>query len=116
MGRTTVAEWQINANAREQRTFDVLNGADDEVDITGWTVDARIRTRPGGITLHTFPDEMIEVDPSGQVTLTIPAPTSAAWAWPTGWYRIRVEDPDSPDADNPDASRTLQGPVVVNPD
>ena len=116
MGSTTVAEWQITANAREQRTFDVLDGENDEVDISGWTVDARIRTRPGGLTLHAFPEDMISIDPSGQVTLTVPAPVSKAWAWTTAWYRIRVEDPDSPDADDPDASRTLEGPVVVKPD
>lgn len=114
MGDTTTAAWRITANAKEQRSFDVLNSVDDEVDITGWTVDARIRTRPGGAVLHTFPADMIQID-SDQVILTVPAPVSGAWAWTTGWYRVVVSDPDSP-AENPDKSRTLQGPVVVDPD
>lgn len=112
---TTEQAWRITANQRETRTFDVFEG-NLEVDVTGWDVDAKIRTRPGGLVLHTFPADRAVIDAGGQVVLTIPAPVSAAWAWTSGWYRIRVSDPASPDPDDPAASRVLQGPLVVDPD
>lgn len=115
MADTTSAPWRIAANTRETRSFDVLNGEDGDVTITGWTVDARIRTRPGGIVLWTFPAEFVSIETPGTVVLTVPAPVSAGWAWTTGWYRIVVSDPASPEG-NPDASRVLQGVVVIDPD
>jgi hypothetical protein len=110
---TTDQPWRISANQRERRSFDVFDGP-TEVDITGWTIDAKIRTRPGGDILHTFPAERAVIE-SGRVVCTIPAPISAAWAWTSGWYRIVVTNPASP-ADDPDRSRVLQGPLVVDPD
>lgn len=115
MAETTSAPWRIAANTKEQRSFDVLDGEQDSVDISTWTVDARIRDRPGGTVLWTFPAEFVAVNAPGEVVLTIPAPVSAGWAWTTGWYRIRCYDPAS-DEDNPDASRVLSGPVVIDPD
>lgn len=112
---TTDQAWRVTANQREQRSFDVFEGS-TEVDITGWTIDARIRTRPGGAVLHTFPADHTVIDGDGRVVCTIPAPVSAAWAWTSGWYRIVVTDPDSPDPDDPARSRVLQGPLVVDPD
>lgn len=112
---TTDYAWRVTADQREQRSFDVFEGS-AEVDITGWDVDAKIRTRPGGLVLHTFPAERAVIEDDGRVTCTIPAPVSAAWAWTTGWYRIKVTDPASPDPDDPARSRVLQGPLVVDPD
>ncbi len=112
---TTDAEWRVKADQREQRSFTVDDKAGAPVDVTGWDIDAKIRTRPGGLILHTFTAEYAEIDGDGQVVLTIPAPVSAAWAWTEGWYRVKVTDPDS-DEDDPDRSRTLQGPLVVDPD
>lgn len=111
---TTDTAWRIPANARATRTFDVRNGPDDDVDITGWTVDAKIRTYPGGTLLYTVPAGDITVTGS-EVALVIPAPVSATWAFTNGWYRVRVYDPSS-DEDDPEASRVLQGPFVVDPD
>lgn len=111
---TTEAAWRIKAGQREQRTFDV-NDTGGEVDVTGWTVDAKIRTRPGGLAVHVFPDQHITVA-GGEVTLTIPAPTSAVWTWATGWYRCVLTNPDSPDPDDPQSSRVLEGVFVVDPD
>lgn len=115
MGDTTTKLWPITAGAKEQRAFDVLNPSDVGVDITGWTVDAKIRSRPAGLVVHTFPTDMITVNSSGHVVLTVPAPISKAWTWANGWYRIVVTPPSSP-VENPDSSRVLQGPVVVSPD
>lgn len=115
MGDVVTSTWPIVAGAKSQRAFDVLNSVDVGVDITGWTVDARIRSRPAGLVLHTFPTDMITVNSSGHVVLVVPAPISKAWTWAIGWYRIVVTPPASP-VDNPDASRVLQGPVVVYPD
>lgn len=112
---TSELAWRVTANQRERRAFDVNDSAQQPVDVTGWTVDAKIRTRPGGTVLHTFPEDYASIDGSGQVVCVIPAPVSAVWAWTTGWYRIVVSDPDSP-ADDPDRSRVLQGPLVVDPD
>lgn len=106
--------WRINGGSRAQRTFSVVvPGTTNDVDVTGWAVDAKIRTRPGGDILHTFPaDRAVVVD--GQVQCTIPGPVSRVWAFTTGWYRIEITDPDSP-VDDPENPRVLQGPFVVDP-
>lgn len=111
---TTDLAWRVRANQRERRTFDVRSGPEDDIDVTGWTVDAKVRSRPGGTVLHTIDIADITITGS-QVAVVIPAPISAAWAFTTGWYRIRVVDPAS-DVDDPEASRVLQGPFVVDPD
>ncbi len=115
MTTTTPYSWRIEAGERAEISFNVLDAADTEVDVEGWTIDAKIRTRPGGTVLYTVPVDHASIDSSGTVTLTIPAPVSAAWAWTTGWWRAVITDPNSP-ADDPQSQRVIAGPFVVDPD
>ena len=110
---TTEKLWRIKAGQREQRTFTVVDDA-TLVDVTGWQVDARIRSRPGGPVVYTFPAEHVTTD-GAAVTLTIPAPTSAVWTWPSGWYRCVLTAPAG-DPDDPQRSRVLEGVFVIDPD
>lgn len=106
-------DWHVQQAAREQLVIPVLDGGEPAV-ITGWTVDAKIKTQPGGAVLYTWPSSDIEIN-GHEVTLTIPAPVSAAWTWGTSWYRVKLIDPDSP-VDNPAVSRVLQGAIVLDLD
>jgi hypothetical protein len=115
MPDTTTYGWRIEAGERSEISFPVLDSAGDEVDVEGWTVDAKIRTRPGGTVLYTFPTDYVSIDSSGTVTVTIPAPVSKAWAFTAGWYRVVITDPDS-SLDDPDSQRVVQGVVVIDPD
>lgn len=92
----------------------VVNDVGSPFSIDGWTVDCVIKTRPRGIVLHTFPaDRAVIVDDGETVELTIPAPVSATWTWTTGWWRLKVTDPDSP-VDNPHVERIAQGPFILD--
>jgi hypothetical protein len=113
--RVRVWPWRHTQGERDPVTFQVLDVNDSAYSITGWTVDAKIKTRPKGTVLHTFGEDDIEISPDGfAVTLTIPAAVSSAWTWTTGYYRIKVIDPSDPD--DPTVRRLLQGPFVTDPD
>jgi hypothetical protein len=113
---TTEALWPIKAKQKTARTFTVLDDATPPaaVDITGWTVDAAIKARPGGNVLYAFPSGAwtIVSGPLGQVRLTLPASVSAGFRFGHAWYRVRVFLPASAD----DAQRILEGPMTVSPD
>lgn len=112
---TTEFPWLVEAGERETLTFPILDGNGVAVAIPGWTVDAKIKTRPGGAVLYTFPTSAITVTTTvgSTVRLIIPASVSAAWTFTTGWYRVKVADDDP---DDPNAFRVLAGPLIVDPD
>lgn len=113
---TTTWPWRVEAGEREVLVIPVLDDANAEYSIAGWTVDAQIKTQPGGIPLYTWPAEHAQITDDGTtVTLTIPAAVSTAWMFREGWYRVEVTDPDSDPAD-PNTQRILQGPFEVDPD
>lgn len=112
----TESVWKIKANQRDRRRFTVLDDAAPPapVDVTNWTIDAVLKSRPGGNTVHTFPigDVSIVSGPLGQVEVRIPAAVSAAFAFGHAWYRVRVIPPSAAT----DAQRVLEGPLIVSPD
>lgn len=113
---TRVYTWLVEQGERETLTFPVLNEAGSPTVITGWTVDARIKDRPGGATLYTWPSNLAQITGGGSsVTLTIPGPVSAGWTWTTGWFRVKVTDPSSDPAD-PAVHRIIAGPLIISPD
>lgn len=95
----------------------ILKADGSPKNITGFTVDAKIKTEPGGVALYTWP--LADLDIGGadgnELTLTIPAPVSMTWTWHTGWYRVKVTDPASP-AEDPSVSRVLQGAIFLDLD
>ena len=113
---TTYFAWRIEQGEKETLIIPVLDAANTAFAIPGWTVDAKIKTRPGGDILYTWPAEYAEVTGADLfVTLTIPAPVSEAWTFRNGWFRVKVSDPNS-DLDNPTVERILLGPFVVDAD
>lgn len=116
VGDTTAFAWRIEQGEREELVIPVLDDADSLFFITGWTVDAKVKTRPGGSVLYTWPAELAQITNGGAfITLTIPGPVSALWTWAAGWYRVKVQDPLS-EPDDPTVQRILAGPFVVDAD
>jgi len=113
---TTEFVFRIEQGEREPLTIPVLNAFGTASPIPGWTVDAKIKTRPGGAVLYTWPADLAQVTGDGSfIEIRTPASVSAAWAFTSGWYRVKVTDPDS-DPDDPTVYRILQGQLVVDPD
>jgi hypothetical protein len=113
---TTYFSWRVEQGEKETLIIPVYDESNSLFFITGWTIDAKIKTRAGGDVLYTWPDEYAQITSGGAfVTLTIPAPVSEAWTFRNGWFRVVVSDPDS-DVDNPRSERILQGPFVLDAD
>lgn len=111
---TTTFTWRIEQGEREQLTIPIYDENNSLAFITGWTIDAQIKDRPGGDTLYVFPDELAQVFGGGAfIGLTVPAPVSAAWLWRTGWFRVVITEPDTGPVD-PTSYRVLEGPVVID--
>lgn len=105
--------WCIEAGETEGLTIPVLDGG-SPLDITGWTVDAQIKRKPGGTAVYTFTPDLISTANSA-VKLRLPPAASVGWTFTTAWFRVKLIDPTSPPSD-PTIYRILQGPVVINPD
>lgn len=104
--------WRIEQGETDPLTIPVTNGG-SPMTVDGWTVDAKIRSNPGGPVLADL-TELAEASGTN-VVLTVPAVVSAAWTFSLGWFRVKITDPDSP-SDDPTTYRVLQGWVLVDPD
>lgn len=113
---TLVWPLTVEQGEKEVYPFPILLGG-EAADVAGWTIDAKIKTRPGGPVLHTFiaTGENAEVkilEGGTTLELTINPAVSAAWTWTSGWYRIKLTDPG--DATN--VQRVVEGAFIVNQD
>jgi hypothetical protein len=106
--------WRVKQAAQERLVIPILDINGTPKDVTGYTVDAKIKTEPGGVVLYTWPTGDVVID-GDEVELTIPAPVSATWTWHTGWYRVKLTDPASP-AEDPAVARVLQGAIFIDLD
>ncbi len=104
--------WRVRQGAQERLIIPILDVTGAPKDVTGYTVDAKIKTEPGGAVLYTWPADLVDID-GDEVALSIPAPVSALWTWHTGWYRVKLTDPASP-AEDPSVSRVLQGAIFLD--
>lgn len=109
---TRAYAWRISQGAREKLNIPILDGDGVPVTLTGYTVDAVIKDRPGGAVLYTWPAEDVETAGTA-VSLTIPAPVSTAWTWSVGWYRVKLTAPGA-EPDDPMTTRVLQGVIVLD--
>lgn len=108
--------WRIEQGEREEISIPVLDDNDDPFPVIGWTIDAKIKDRPGGIVLYTWPLELTQIHAGGSsVKLVVPADVSETWRFTTGWYRVKIIDPES-DPDDLVTHRILQGPLIISPD
>jgi hypothetical protein len=106
--------WTVPAGSLDGITFAILDAAGPRP-VPGWTVDAKIKDRPGGTVLHTFPSTMAVLSGDGTtVTLTIPGDVSAAWTFVNAWFRVKVINPAA--LVPVEQRRVLSGPIVVLPE
>jgi hypothetical protein len=103
--------WRIEQGQIETLNVPVTNDG-DEFDVTGWDVDVKFKTNPGGTELYDFPSDGISID-DDVITLTLPAVESSEWDFFIGWYRVEITDPDSED-DDPTTYRVLHGAFLVD--
>lgn len=109
---TLTFAWRIEQGEREVLQIPVLGEDGEPYDVTGWAVDAQIKTGKGGAALHAFAPEHITI--TGHiVALLVPVPVSDEWNWTVGWFRVVITSPNSDPAD-PAAYRIIQGPVLVD--
>ena len=113
---TRTFAWRVEQGERETLSIPIFSdpAEAEERDVTGWTVDAKVKTRPMGEVLYTWPAEHVTII-GNDVELVLPGPVSAQWDWIVGWFRVRLTAPDYDPAD-PDTSRVIQGPFAVDPD
>lgn len=121
---TTIRDWHITSGERSTRSFPVYNAGNALATITDWTVLVVFKTRRGGEVLYTLPAEHITIidttvgavtTPDSTVRMVVPGPVSAAWTFTSGYYSVRITDPDT-DPTDPDSSRVLAGGVWVDAD
>lgn len=105
--------WRIEQGESEVLTIPVTDDG-EPLTVTGWPVDAKITTNPGGPTLYAFPAELA-TSVGTDVLLRVPAAVSSVWTFSVGWFRVRITNPDS-DPEEPKVHRILQGPVLVDRD
>lgn len=110
----TTYTWSVPAGSLESIQFAVLDALGPRP-VPGWTVDAKIKDRPGGTVLHTFPSDMAVLSGDGTtVTLTIPGDVSAAWTFTNAWFRVKVINPAV--LVPVEQRRILSGPLIVLPE
>lgn len=121
MSDTLEYVWELEGGQDAELVVPITEGG-DPVDLTGRSVDVKVRTQPGGPVLYQFPTDMSELvhvnhedqDKPDGVRLTVPGSVSRGWypVWSTGWWRMVI----SGTGDDPDPERVVQGPFIVNPD
>jgi hypothetical protein len=109
-GEALTWEWTVEAGERAVLHVPVLDDAGQPVSVTGWVVDAAVKTEPGGTVLYAFDSDGAAVPDGTRVTLTIPEDVTAAFVFRRAWYRVKVVDPVNGPV------RLVQGPFVVSPD
>jgi hypothetical protein len=112
---TRTFPWRIEQGERTRLIIPVLDDLGGAVDVSGWPVDAKVKTEPGGPVLYTWPPDLINAL-GNTVSLLVPAEVSLAWTWALGWYRVKITDPATVGTGDVVTSRILQGPFVVDPD
>jgi hypothetical protein len=102
--------WTVEAGERAILHVPVLDDQGQPVSVTGWVVDAAVKTEPGGDVLYAFGDDEAAVPDGTRVTLTIPEQVTAGFVFRRAWWRVKVVDP----VNGP--IRLVQGQFVVSPD
>lgn len=108
----TVYNWTVQQNTQIQLAIPVLDLAGHAFTVTGWTVDAEIKSSDnGGYLLYSWPSGAA-VTSGTNVILTVLPTTSLAWDFTTGWYRVVIQHP----TDATQRYRILQGRLFLSLD
>ena len=85
--------WLVEQGEDTTLFVPVLDGDGQPVNVSGWSVDAKVKDRPGGSVLYSFPSEGAVPD-GVRVKLTVPGAASSAFTFSRAWYRVLLTDPD----------------------
>ncbi len=110
-GVATRFDWSVDQGELVQLLIPVLDDNDQPFTVTGWSVDAKIKTAPRGTILSTWASQDVIVAGSS-VTLSILPATSLGWTFTKGWYRVKIVHP----TDATQIYRILDGYLTVNGD
>lgn len=96
-----------------QVTVPVLTADNTPVDLAGYTARAQVRDGYAGATaLHEWTVAAGNMTlGSGQVTLSVPAATSAAWTWRFARWDLELTNPGGVVI-----TRLVEGSVLVDPE
>lgn len=107
--------YDLHLNQGETFRLDipVLDDAGAPVDITGMTARAQVRARRADTTaVHEWSTTAGNLTlASNNITLNVPAATSAAWAWRLGYWDLELTEPATSTT-----TRLVEGAVVVSPE
>lgn len=92
-------------------TWPVLDASNQPLALVGYTAKAQIRDPYDGTLLHEWTVAAGTMTLStGQIALTVPAATSAAWTWTFGRWALELTAP------NGAVTRLVEGAVLVDPE
>lgn len=110
-GLATTFNWTVQQGELVVLNIPVLDSAGAPFIVTGWSVDAKVKTGSGGATLHTWAIGDITVTGSTVQLRVLPA-TSLAWAFEQGFWRTKIIHPSDPTQ----IYRIIQGNFSVSDD
>lgn len=111
-------DMQITKGAKFVRTFVIQkNGVD--LDMTGYSARLQVRVTvndPTALLTLTVGDGLtITAGPPGKITITLTNAQTAALAWTTGVYDIRIVEPDGDVLEPPFGGTITVVPMVTQP-
>lgn len=108
----TAFNWTVQQGTQVQLSIPVLDSAGAAFAVSGWTVDAEIKSSDnGGYLLYSWPSGAA-VASGTNVTLTILPATSLGWYFISAWYRVVIQHP----TDATQRYRILQGRLSLSLD
>lgn len=108
----TVYDFTVEQGTLVRLSIPVLDSSGNPFTVTGWTVDAEIKTSDrGGTLLYTWLSGAVSASGTNVILTVLPA-TSLAWDFLIAWYRVVVQHP----TDATQRHRILQGKLLINAD
>jgi hypothetical protein len=112
-GRATRYDWTVEQGELVTLRIPVLDSFVSPFDVTGWSVDAKIKSSSDSDATIIYAFAPGGYVASGtNVYLTILPNTSLAWSFQRAWYRVKVIHP----TDSTNIQRVLNGTFLLIPD
>jgi hypothetical protein len=110
-GLATQYDWIVQVDALVKLQIPVVDANGVPFNVTGWVVDAEVKTGSGGAVLYTWDSGNIAASGTS-VVLTIKPSTSNAWTFDSGYWRCVVQNP----LDSTQRYRLAEGHFLLSAD